>query len=40
MTKKLTKDEFVEKANSVHGGYYSYDNFVYRNAVSKDSKTA
>lgn len=35
MTKKLTKDEFVEKANSVHGGYYSYNNFVYRDAISR-----
>jgi len=33
--RKLTKEQFVEKANNIHNNKYSYDNFIYINAKTK-----
>lgn len=33
--KKLTKEEFIEKANSVHGGKYDYSKVIYTNYNEK-----
>jgi len=35
MSKKLTTEEFVQKARAVHGNKYDYSNIVYINAVTK-----
>ena len=33
--RKLTREQFIEKAKSVHGDKYSYHNFIYINAKTK-----
>ena len=35
MSKKLTKEEFIKKANEVHKGKYNYDNVEYVNCDTK-----
>lgn len=35
ISKTLTKEQFIEAANKVHNGLYSYDNFDYTNARTK-----
>lgn len=36
MSKKLTKEEFVEKSEAIHGkGRYNYSKSVYKSALSK-----
>lgn len=32
---KLTKEEFIKRANKIHGEKYNYDNVVYKNANTK-----
>lgn len=38
-TKRLTTEEFVRKANSVHGGAYSYERAEYKNQLTKVAVT-
>ena len=35
MTRKLTTEEFIEKARQKHGDTYDYNNCIYKNALSK-----
>lgn len=35
MSKKLTKEEFIEKARLVHGDRYDYSKFIYINCMTK-----
>ena len=35
MTRKLTIEEFVEKAQKIHGNKYDYSYVKYKNAITK-----
>lgn len=39
MSKKLTTDEFIERAKNIHGDRYTYDNTIYVNSHHKVSVT-